>query len=524
MATQFLDRLPIELVNKDFAIDHWNHTVYQEVEKLVAHMLTDVSVKLFYQAINDGSMPEDRLVEMEGIVAGVNAVAERNKEGPSPVTVPKLIAVNFGFDVITARVFSGHFLGADLKDMASSLGLSVLASDAFHAKLAALGASPSALFREPAFCDAVGFRGEFTASGSGAYFGRSLQFSTANTLQDVVTVIVYAPSPESNKRAVVVATAPGMVGALAGLNSDGVAMGVDTIRAPNSNPEKIGLNSLLMIRSTLEHATDLASAVDYVVDAHRGAAFLYPMCDASGDCAVLESGAWLPTGTPDDPLQYVDRKLKDAGLVPDAAFIKDHPLPPNVFRNGLYVRTMNYTDADLMAPFLKFNQGLFEYAKVPYNASLFDLGQFLFPTWQADDAAEHTLRNNFFYPQQEQEKDFITLSNFAVTPYARLNMMAPIDDDVAPTGESMFWRYDMLIRNSFANKGAIDLDKTQWIMEFLSPERAPGYWQNRLWPHDVGSTIVEGSLTVYDLQQRIIRSKSGYWADGWVELHLNAYL
>merc|ERR1711916_308883 len=189
--------------------------------------------------------------------------------------------------------------------------------------------------------------------------------------------------------------------------------------------------------------------------------------------------------------------MGDAGLVPDAAFIKDHPLPPNVFRNGLYVRTMNYTDADLMAPFLKFNQGLFEYAKVPYNASLFDLGQFLFPTWQADDAAEHTLRNNFFYPQQEQEKDFITLSNFAVTPNARLNMMAPIDND---------------------------LDKTQWIMEFLSPECAPGYWQNRLWPHDVGSTIVEGSLTVYDLQQRIIRSKSGYWADGWVELHLNAYL
>ncbi|KNC53355.1 uncharacterized protein AMSG_08856 [Thecamonas trahens ATCC 50062] len=319
MVGPFLERLPLELVAKDYVMKHWNESLFVELEKVVDHLLGSVSVKLFDDAIAAGIIPRSRLEEMEGVVAGASvAAAERGTT--SQVSLEKLIAINFGFDVITARVFSGHFLGSALQELARKLGLVQLSDDRFYERLDAVGGSTSSLFVPPAFCDAIGVRGPWTASTGEAYFGRSYQMVTGNTLQDVITLVVYAPDDGGATKPLVSATAPGMVGCLAGMNGDGVAMGVDTIRAPNANPKQPGLNSLLLLRSTLEVAGDLDELVSYVVDARRGAPFLYPACDGSGDCAVLEAGAWLPDGTPEDPLQYVERKLQKAGLVPDAAF------------------------------------------------------------------------------------------------------------------------------------------------------------------------------------------------------------
>jgi hypothetical protein len=149
----------------------------------------------------------------------------------------------------------------------------------------------------------------------------------------------------------------------------GLAMGVNTIRSPNSNVTDVGLNSLLLVRSTVQSGlSSLAAAVDWIADQasmswafarysivvssflrcsnqicivkkyaatatatttttnncnnndkstitkttlqQRGAPFMYPLCDGSGDCAVLEAGRWLPAGAREEPLLYVSKALR----------------------------------------------------------------------------------------------------------------------------------------------------------------------------------------------------------------------
>lgn len=48
--------------------------------------------------------------------------------------------------------------------------------------------------------------------------------------------------------------APGFIGAMTSMNTYGVAMGVDMLPSAACNVMRIGVNSLLLVRTAMEHA------------------------------------------------------------------------------------------------------------------------------------------------------------------------------------------------------------------------------------------------------------------------------
>ena len=72
--------------------------------------------------------------------------------------------------------------------------------------------------------------------------------------------------------------------------------------------------------------------------------------------------------------------------------------------------------------------------------------------------------------------------------------------------------------------GTFDFDTTQDVISFLSPDRTPGYWHDYSNPNNVMSAKVQGIVCAADLQAARFATKGGYWADGWLEVHLKAYV
>ncbi len=65
-------------------------------------------------------------------------------------------------------------------------------------------------------------------------------------------------------------------------------------------------------------------ALATIASAKRGCPWLYPIADASGDMAIVESGPYTDTAGKDfDPLQYVSNKAVLADL-PSREFIAEH--------------------------------------------------------------------------------------------------------------------------------------------------------------------------------------------------------
>ena len=462
-------------------------------------------MKVFKEQEAKGTFPQPLLDEMKGLVDGVHSI---NDPKHSQVTLNKIITLNYGFDLITAYAFSQALVPKAI-EVAKEMGTHHLLRETFK---------KGKWMIEPAHCDAIGVRKSFTKSGDGAYFGRAYQFQTAGIFQDLISQIIYKSS--DFKHNVVSVTAPGFVGSFAGMNDVGVAMGVDTIRSPNANVKDIGMNSLLMIRSVLQKTSDLYSSIEFITSTQRGAPFIYPLCDGEGDCAVIEAGAYLANGVEENPLQYVKKKLIKEGLVPSQQFLDQHKT--NTFRNGLYIRFMNYSYPN---EYLQFNEGLFKSVNYPYDPNDFKVGEFLFKNYTADNDAAKIVHNDYFYPQKEEEDDFVVVTNFAFVPEDRLTMMNGIDNFfAATTAEAPTWRYDQLMNLTLNKKGKIDFDEAIWLMSFLSPERAPGYWNNTIIPNNPMSAIVEGSISVYDLKKKVMKSKGGYWADNWIQTSLPLYL
>ena len=69
---------------------------------LLAALLIDEAWRTFSEQLPRGVFPEQLVDEMHGIVAGCH-YAQTN----SPVTIQHLVAVNYGFDWVSALAFSG---------------------------------------------------------------------------------------------------------------------------------------------------------------------------------------------------------------------------------------------------------------------------------------------------------------------------------------------------------------------------------------------------------------------------------
>lgn len=133
-----------------------------------------------------------------------------------------------------------------------------------------------------------------------------------------------------------------------------------------------GLNSLLLIRHAVHRAKTTVELVDIVADAGRGCSWLYPACDATGDCVSVESGIHRTDSF--DPLMYVEKWHALRVLLPSDAFIAEHSSESS-YRKGMYVRRANYS---YPLEYLSFNSDLFRLADVPYDPSVWGVGEKVF--------------------------------------------------------------------------------------------------------------------------------------------------
>lgn len=222
----------------------------------------------------------------------------------------------------------------------------------------------------------------------------------------------------------------------------------------------------------------------------------------------------------------------------------------------MYVRDFKYKYPQ---EYFTFNDALFKLAKEPFNASAFGVDGAVFASYQEEHVQTKQLSNNWFPPIRTNLPtslpDYLIVSNNALVPEMRITMMAPFADYFAKLSEAPVWRYDALDTLIRARHGSIALPDVFDIMTFLAPDRTPGYWGHMLYPgqpmsaqgtvfgvakeeenpeegHILNTVFalvcaaVEGAVSVVDLtgpQGPRIHTKTGYWADPFVNITLLAY-
>jgi len=327
--------------------------------------------------------------------------------------------------------------------------------------------------------------------------------------------VIYNPIGDGRIPQVSVA-APGFVGSVTAMNADGFVLGVDVVRAVAANATTPGLNSILLVRHTALNAKTVNDAATLMENTFRGVPFLYPMCDGTGDCAVIE--ATKSDAGPFDPLSYADEELLP--LLPDADFIASHVSAP--FRHGLFVRKDDYV---YPSDYLNFNPGLFAYAGVPYNASDFGVTGSVFVDWNDEANKTESLGSDWFPAQREIYDNVVLVSNTALVPDARISMMATIPFVMMQGTSALHWRYDSMVNAIHNAYGSIDNDLVKHMITFLAPNRSPGYWQNPLLdPTDPMSQQIPGAICTADVTHRQFWAKTGYWSDDWIGISLTAYI
>jgi hypothetical protein len=351
--------------------------------------------------------------------------------------------------------------------------------------------------------------------------GRDLQLATGNVLQDHATMVIYAPT-ETGMLPLVSVAAPGFVGSISAMNSAGFSMGVDTLRAGFINTTRPGLNSILMVRHVTHSASTTAQATAVVRATVRGVPYFYPMQDAEGDGRVLETGAFHAGPMP-DMLQLLNDTTLEAAL---PTWAQLQAMSPVDYADGVFVRNGSYRPPQALLD--TYNPKLWALSGLPYNTSgghWAPLGA-LWPSFEAENKHWYDSFSRYFSPPRvpAARTDVVLVSNVALVPQLRVAEMTGWAS-VVP-GESMQWRYDTLAARVVlqAQRSSFDLAATQDTILFLDPWQSPGYWKVQAIAGDLNSTVIEGAISAMDCQAGIIRTKTGYFGDGWLQVTLPAYL
>mmetsp|Transcript_9738 Transcript_9738/g.36240 ORF Transcript_9738/g.36240 Transcript_9738/m.36240 type:complete len:609 (-) Transcript_9738:45-1871(-) len=506
MLSTYLDHVIATMISKDFDKEHKGELWYEQLLKVLTYLFKTESVNHWKW----DWLPEDMAQEMKGWIQGM-------KDAGYPYGESEFITLNYGFDFLLSQIY-GNLIGDTIKKIMVDMDVDPHLQ---HQVALALEKYPE-LIRVPVYCDSFTTKRSFNKDPSEIYFARDFQLPVGRVYQKYETMIIYNPKMEGYVPFVSV-VAPGMIGSITGFNAHGVAIGVDVMRSGYSTPQNVGINSILMVKNVAMRAKNTARAIDVVVDTQRGCPWFYPISDSNGESVVLAAGASTEDYvSPLDLLTFWEKRLKN--LLPSKEYLEEHS--KFEWRRGVFVRRSNYTQP---GEFVKqFNEGLLKYSGISINSTAWEPTGYVFSTWQDEKQGEKKLMNNYFSPMRtdslgESSKDMILVSNHAFIPQARISQMTPTANFLSKSQEMTQWRYDALWDMLRIAKGSVDMEKAWEILTFLSPDRTPGYWSDYLYPDDPMSAVHEGTITLIDMKQQIIRSKGGYWKDDYVELHLKNY-
>lgn len=473
--------------------------LFNALTGIVDRIVVDILNHLSRGAKQD--IPDEYLEEMQSIYEGCKAVNPKTK-----VCLENLLTLNVGIDVILAYTYHGIQLLKDNPDITPE-----------H-------------FDIPIMCNGFSATGN-AVKGDNHYMGRDFMFPTAGAFQDAACMIIYNPDKEDALPFVSV-TGPGMVGTIAGLNSHGVAIGVDISPSGWVNPDRPGFNSLLLCRQSIQYGPDIDRAVEEIKNAQRGVSWNYILADGKSDRACIVEAAGVVSE--DFAREFPPEELKIASFLEDVIegfsfsnrakealdYIK-HEFPDigdSVLKNnGIHVRRANY---DYPQSYLKLNDRLFAvFNKELLPDAMGRLG-FINRIIKKKGIQQNTPYTFYFAPQREDDPEIVLTTNFFVDPDMRYTVMNPWLGRMFRYQTNDFqWRYDTL--NSLlleaANEG-ITYEKAREIIDFLNPKgKYPWYYGRR-------AKVIQGSLSLFDLKAKTVESHYGYYGDEWIKLSLMRYV
>ena len=506
MTTKFVDNIiPTFVAPRCF-----NPLRFRRLKLRLMNILRDRCMRTYYKHPDD--IPRYLKDEMVGIVAGCKA-----QNPDTPVTYRELFLLNTGFDFLLSYVYTGAHLFDWIEDLKGFLGRQKGRSRLARRVASAIKVPRIASrdFRIPLACNAFSLASSLT-QGAKYYLGRDFMFPTAGVFQDTCCLLITCPeNGDGSALPVASVTAPGIVGSMAALNSEGVALGVDMVPGQNCNYHRPGLNSLLMVRYCADHAQSIDDVGALMAAAQRGVSWLYVVADGKSEsAAVVEAGK---TSEATDNRSYVPEEYRQ---------LVDR-LPYRPTRRGLMIRDSGYVPPDDIAA---VNASLFKLGKKPHS-----LDQ------EGANGRYHTRKRKpwkqkavpkayYFPPQRESRPDLLIVTNQFLTPEMRLCSMGSWASMVAASSEDdLQWRYDELnsqiremIDSSSSRGEKITLEQAKSLVDFLSPRRQhPAYYAKNA--SSAKGKRIEGAIALFDLTDRVLHAYYGYYDNTWLRLTLPGY-
>ncbi len=445
--------------------------------------------------------------ELEGCQAAARA-AGRDTE----VSWADLWVMNFGIDALLSFAYTGG------SSPVTAQPKQFRVQTVINKKTRTLWQLAPKHLKIPLMCNAFSVFGE-----DYHYFGRDFMFATAGIFEKTACMVIQNPEPLQTPQGTegglpfVSMTAPGIIGSIAGMNINGVGVGVDMAPSGNCNPSRAGFNSLLLARSSIENGRTCDEAVDIMANSRRGVSWNYILADGTNQKACVLEAAAITSDL--DPLAYPSDELK--AWLPDRAFLEAHPHPAAENRNGLMVRWNGY---EYPQAYLDFNPKLFEAGGKPYSPGLFGDSSSSSQPWK--DKKCPSLR--YFQPLGESRPNLVVATNSFIIPEMRLCAMYEWTALLArANADDIQWRYAELNRRLIStldkSNGRMSYEEAKKILAFLAPDGDfPDYYNSS--HESLAELAIQGSLSLMDLKKKTMESHYGYYADEWVKISLPNYL
>jgi len=305
------------------------------------------------------------------------------------------------------------------------------------------------------------------------------------------------------------------------MNERGVAGGINLSPAANCDPQRVGMNSLLLLRDCVMKGGSAREAASVILRTRRGVPWNYVLSDGGTDTAcTVEAGA---SCAHTDYVSYPPVQLKP--YLPDAAFFERYPGAP--LKDGVAIR---WYGEPVPQEYLRFNPGLWQI----WNATSAPRITLHPDALEPDGFINRTPREKncpstqYFPPERTLPGVYLTTNHF-LTPVMR---MCSMDGWVAAVSRGhandIQWRYDALrdeLRKALAREGTLGFSSAKRIADFLAPYGAyPEYYRDKPRSRDGRALRIEGCVSVFDLKAKVVESHYGYFTDEWVRTTLPAYL
>lgn len=469
--SKFIDGVLTDFLNGDVGTGNRRNLLLDIVKSFVSEGVKNVRP----------DVPQEYIEEMEGLVAGCKEMNPKTE-----VSVNKLLMVNVGFDCILSRFYTLDFSNI-------------------------WGIKPEEL-NGPVMCNDFSVFGDATVDRK-HYFGRDFMFPTGNILEYQLGMTIYNPSDD--RIPLIAVNSPGMVGSITTMNAYGVGMAVDNLAGNNCNPERVGINSIMMLRHVSHRAKSAKQAVDIMVDVPRGVSWLYFIADGSNDKAVVvEAGM---TAEKLDFPAFANQDFMWAGMLPNKDFLELHENQKH--RKGL---TFRWNDYQYPEAFMKYNADMFNYFGKKEHKNIWAERGYINKDYKEKNCPLYY----FFPPQRENKDDVLIMTNFSIVPSMRLCGMNPWTISVYKKRyDDMQWRYDELNVQILDAYGKIDEKKAIEIVDYLAPyHKFPNYYEKIKGSPDGHTKIIKGAVSLCNMTDRVIHTHVGYYADGWIKATLDNYL